>query len=53
MPANGYVRKYKATLVKAHEFYILANEHHQAEQDAFDESRKLGAELQDVGVLND
>ena len=50
MPANGYVRKYKATLVNGHEFYILANEHHQAAQDAFDEARKLGAKLKDVCV---
>ena len=53
MPANGYVRKYKATLVNGHEFYILANEHHQAAQDAEDKAKKLGAELQDVGVMND
>lgn len=52
MPANGYVRKYKATLVNGHEFYLLANEHHQAAQDALDEARKLGAKLKDVCIDN-
>ena len=31
----------------------MANEHHEAAQDAVNEAKKLGAELQDVGVLND
>ena len=51
MPLTGkgpFMRRYRATLVNGHEFYIIANEHHQAAQDAQDEANKLGAELQDV-----
>ena len=56
MPLTGngpFMRRYKATLVNGHEFYVMANEHHQAAQDAEDKAKRLGAELQDVGVLND
>ena len=56
MPLTGngpFMRRYKATLVNGHEFYVMANEHHQAAQDAEDKAKKLGAELQDVGVMND
>ncbi len=56
MPLTGkepFMRRYKATLVNGHEFYLIANEHHQAAQAAQDEAKRLGAELQDVGVLND
>lgn len=55
MPLTGngpFMRRYKATLVNGHEFYVMANEHHQAAQDAFDEARKLGAKLKDVCVAN-
>jgi len=44
------MRRYKATLVNGHEFYLIANEHHQAAQDAQVEANKLGAELKDVVV---
>ena len=53
MPLTGngpFMRRYKATLVNGHEFYVMANEHHQAAQDAEDESKRLGAELQDIGL---
>ena len=53
MPLTGkgpFMRRYRATLVNGHEFYIMANEHHQAAQDAQDEANKLGAELQDVAL---
>jgi len=53
MPLTGkgpFMRRYRATLVNGHEFYIIANEHHQAAQDAQDEANKLGAELQDVAL---
>jgi len=56
MPLTGngpFMRRYKATLANGHEFYVTANEHHQAAQDAQDRAKELGAELQDVGVLND
>ena len=53
MPLTGkgpFMRRYRATLVNGHEFFILANEHHQAAQDAEDEAKRLGAELKDVGL---
>ena len=53
MPLTGngpFMRRYRATLVNGHEFYILANEHHQAAQDARVEANRLGAELKDVGL---
>ena len=56
MPLTGkgpFMRRYLATLVNGHEFIVMANEHHQAAQDAQDKAKRLGAELQDVGVLND
>ena len=56
MPLTGkgpFMRRYLATLVNGHEFIVIANEHHQAAQDAEDQAKRLGAELQDVGVLND
>jgi len=51
MPLTGkgpFLRRYKATLVNGHEFIVMANEHHQAAQDAKDEANRLGAELKDV-----
>ena len=54
LTGNGpFMRRYKATLKNGHEFYVMANEHHQAAQDAEDKAKRLGAELQDVGVIND
>jgi len=53
MPLTGngpFMRRYRATLVNGHEFYILANEHHQAAQDAQVEANRLGTELKDVGL---
>ena len=53
MPLTGngpFMRRYKATLVNGHEFYLIANEHHQAAEDAQVEANKLGAELKDVVV---
>ena len=53
MPLTGngpFMRRYRATLVNGHEFYILANEHHQAAQAAQVEANRLGAELKDVGL---
>ena len=53
MPLTGngpFMRRYRATLVNGYEFFILANEHHQAAQDAKDEANRLGAELKDVGL---
>ncbi len=47
---TDYIRRYRATLVNGHEFFILANEHHQAAQDARVEANRLGAELKDVGL---
>ena len=44
MPLTGngpFMRRYRATLVNGHEFFILANEHHQAAQDAKDEAKRL------------
>ena len=53
MPLTGkepFMRRYRATLVNGHEFYLIANEHHQAAEDAQVEANKLGAELKDVVV---
>jgi len=53
MPLTGkgpFMRRYLATLVNGHEFIVMANEHHQAAQDAEDKAKKLGAELKDVGL---
>ncbi len=53
MPLTGkepFMRRYKATLVNGHEFYLIANEHHQAAEDAQVEANRLGAEIKDVGL---
>lgn len=43
-----YMRRYVATLDNDEEFYVLATEHHEAAQEAWDHASDLGIAIKDV-----
>ena len=43
-----YMRRYVATLDNDEEFYVLATEHHEAAQEAWDHANDVGIAIKDV-----